>query len=195
MVKSFWRMHTHPPGFDPGRILMMKVDFSGPQYLNESEQARQRAYLDALLRRLRSVPGVQAASVHTHGDLLLANPTVEGAPPVPRNQPQPPVLLNATSAAFAGVMGLRVVSGRWITDTEPAPVIVLNESLARRLFGRDDAVGRRVRVAPSSYATVVGVVDDLRYSKLDERPEAELYRPYFQVPGFYRQPELARLCE
>ena len=32
MVKSFWRMHAHPPGFDPGRILTMKVDFSGPQY-------------------------------------------------------------------------------------------------------------------------------------------------------------------
>ena len=187
MVKSFWRMHTHPAGFDPGRILTMRVDFSGPQYLNESDQARQRAYLDALLRRLRSVPGVQAASIHTHGDLILANLTVEGAPPVSRDQPQPPVLLNATSAAFAGVMGLRVVSGRWITDTEPAPVIVLNESLARRLFGSDDSVGRRVRLAPSSYATIVGVVADLRYAKLDESPEAELYSPYSQAPGFYRQ--------
>ena len=120
------------------------------------------------------MPGVQAASIHTHGDVFSANLTVEGAPPLPRDQPRPPVLLNATSAAFAGVMGLRVVSGRWITDTEPAPVIVLNESLARRLFGRDDSIGRRVQMAPSSFATVVGVVADLKYSKLDESPEAEL---------------------
>jgi len=96
------------------------------------------------------------------------------------------VLLNATSAAFGNVMGLRLVSGRWITDREPAPVVVLNETLARRLFGRDDPAGRRLQIAPSTFATIVGVVADLRYSKLDESPEAELYRPYSHVPGFPR---------
>jgi putative ABC transport system permease protein len=186
MVKSFWRMHTHPPGFDPARILTMKVDSSERQYLNESQQARQRAYVDTLLGRLGSVPGVQAASMHTHGDLFQGNVTVEGAPPVRRDQRQPPVLLNATSAAFGNVMGLRMVSGRWITDREPTPVVVLNETLARRLFGHDDPAGRRLQIAPSSFATVVGVVADLRYSKLDESPEAELYRPYSHVPGFPR---------
>jgi putative ABC transport system permease protein len=185
MVKSFWRMYAHPPGFDPARILTMKVDVSRPQYLDDSQRARLRTHVDALLGRLQSAPGVQAASLHTHGDTFQANLTVEGAPPIPRNQPQPPVLLNATSAAFASVMGLRVVSGRWITDTEPAPVVVLNETLARRLFGPGDPAGRRVEISPASFATVVGVVGDLKYSKLDESPEAELYLPYSHAPGFY----------
>src|SRR6185436_324430 len=84
-----------------------------------------------------------------------------------------------------GVMGLRVVSGRWITDTEPAPVVVVNETLARRLFGHDDPAGRRLAISPASFATVVGVVGDLKYSRLDESPEAELYLPYAHAPGFY----------
>jgi putative ABC transport system permease protein len=154
MVKSFWRMYAHPPGFDPARILTMKVDLSRPQYPDESQQAQLRAHVNTLLGGLQSVPGVQAASLHTHGDMFQANLTVEGAPPIPRNQPQPPVLVNATSAAFASVMGLRVVSGRWITDTEPAPVVVLNETLARRLFGPGDPAdasrSRRRRSQPSS---------------------------------------------
>src|SRR5207244_2842643 len=107
MVKSFWRMYSRPPEFDPARILTMKVDFSRPQYLDESQQARLRTHVDALLDRLQVVPGVQAASLHTHGETFM-NPTIEGAPPMPRDRRQPPVLLNATSAAFARVMGLRV---------------------------------------------------------------------------------------
>ena len=168
MMKSFWRMNAHPPGFDPERILTMTIELPAAKY---------RAYADALLRRVESLPGVEAASLNGHGATLV-RATVEGAPPLRPDQPQPPVFLNPTSAGLAGVMGLRVMNGRWITDSEPAPVAVFNESLARRLFAGDDPVGRRVQLGPSLTVTVVGVVADLKYSKLDESPGAELYVPY-----------------
>ena len=168
MMKSFWRMNAHPPGFDPERILTMTIELPAAKY---------GAYADALLRRVESLPGVEAASLNGHGATLV-RATVEGAPPLPPDQPQPPVFLNPTSAGLAGVMGLRVMNGRWITDSEPAPVAVFNESLARRLFAGDDPVGRRVQLGPSVTVTVVGVVADLKYSKLDESPGAELYVPY-----------------
>jgi putative ABC transport system permease protein len=183
MAKSFWRMNAHPPGFDPERVLTMKVELSGPQYRSGLQK---RSYVDALLGSAQSLPGVQAASINTHGD-SLAHLVVEGAPPLRPDQPQPPVFVNATSSAFTRVMGLRVVSGRWLTDAEPATAVVLNESLARRLFGGDDPIGRRIHgiSAPPSVATVVGVVADLKYSKLDDGPEAEAYIPYSAASNLF----------
>ena len=54
--------------------------------------------------------------------------------------------LNATSAGYASAMGLRVVRGRWIGESEPTPVVVINESLARREFGDGDPIGMQLSV-------------------------------------------------
>ena len=62
--------------------------------------------------------------------------------------------------------GLRVVKGRWLTDHEPTPVFVINETLARQAFPGADPIGKRIRLpfvdASTSFAQVVGVVADLR---------------------------------
>lgn len=55
-----------------------------------------------------------------------------------------PDVLIATSAGFAPAMGLRLVAGRWITDPEPTPVVVINDTAARRRFAGVDPIGRRV---------------------------------------------------
>jgi putative ABC transport system permease protein len=89
------------------------------------------------------------------------------------------------------------LKGRWFADDEPAPVVVLNETLAKLRFGKEDPIGKRVkgpdfgepsespsRKDPESeVATVIGVIADLRYSKLDEGAMPELYVPYAMTPG------------
>jgi putative ABC transport system permease protein len=75
--------------------------------------------------------------------------------------------------------------GRWVTDNERNAVVVINEAFARRVFGSSDPIGRRIRTPSpqdTSMATIVGVVADLRYSKLDAEPEPETYLPYRQSP-------------
>ena len=69
MLNSAWRMNAYPAGFEPERILTARIEFTGPQY---SEPQRQLAFADALLGRLQSVPGVEAASLSTHGSSLTA---------------------------------------------------------------------------------------------------------------------------
>jgi putative ABC transport system permease protein len=74
-----------------------------------------------------------------------------------------------------------------MTDDEPADVVMVNESLARREFGNQDPVGKRIRVSvdiltTSSAATIVGIVADLKYTKLDADPAPEVYVPYRQLP-------------
>ena len=80
-------------------------------------------------------------------------------------------------------MGMRLLGGRWITDREGTPAVVINETAARRRFPGQDPIGRRLGLPlfpqppfpqpPARVmATVVGVVADVKYSKLDAIPDA-----------------------
>jgi putative ABC transport system permease protein len=157
----------------------MKVQLTGKEYFRNV--TGQRAYAEEALRRLESVPGVEAASISSPG--ARASVPVQGVSYSPDNEP-PIAVYNVTSAAAARVMGLRVLEGRWITDSEPTSVMVFNESLTRSAFGSENPIGRKIRRRgrPPTFATVVGVVADLKYSKLDQDPEPELYIPYTDAP-------------
>jgi putative ABC transport system permease protein len=191
MLKSFWKMNMFPPGFEPGHILVMRVDFPGQPSRGQPSREQKRLYTDELLRRVEVVRGVEAASINSHGD-SLSRLNVEGMSEV-SSVPQTPVALNVTSEAFAEVMGLRLVRGRWFTDVEPNPVVVLNESLALRAFGTSDPIGRRIQIPSTTgvpadvrFAPIVGVVADQKYTKLDEAPAEEFYVPYQHVPDLFR---------
>jgi predicted permease len=184
MVKSFSRMNDHPPEFQPESILVMKVPLSGPQY---AEAQPRHAYTDELIRRVQAIPGVQAVGVTPHYPIRTGL-DVKGRQRPPQAGIPIPTALNATSPGYAKVMGLRVLSGRWMNESEPRPVVVINESLARREFGDQDPVGAYLSVqaiAPNPrepfYLPVVGVVSDVKHSKLDTLPEPEVYIPYGHV--------------
>jgi len=177
MVKSFWHMTAYPPGFTPDRILTMRVQFSGPRYRDPQNQ---RAFLDEVLRRAAAAPGVEAAGVGSNGGAIMLL-TIEGEPDV-RPEQKPHGVLSSASEGYASALGLRVVKGRWLTDHEPTPVFVINETLARQAFPGADPIGKRIRVpflaASTSFAPVVGVVADLRYTKLGAAAEPELFMDY-----------------
>jgi putative ABC transport system permease protein len=173
MIKSFWRMYTNPPGFAPENTLIMKVSLSGPQY---ADKARQVSYLRELLRRIEPVPGVQAVGIaDTHLYLLQTANNV--LPPIVEQFQE-----SLVSAGYFGAIGMRLVKGRWITDSDPPDATVINESMARRVFGADDPIGRRIDRLGRP-VLVVGVAANLKYSKLDGDPGPEIYRPYQQNPG------------
>jgi putative ABC transport system permease protein len=194
MIKSFWRMHAHPPGFDPERILSFSVPLSGPRYHDVAERRR---FADEVVNRMQTVHH-GAFGLSTGSDQMIVV-RKEGAPALRPGQPRAGASLNATSSGYAKAMGLRLLSGRWITDDEPVPVFVINERLARRDFGGEDPVGQRIQI-PSpqqpgdqpSFATIVGVVSDVKYSKLDAQPGAELYIPYRHHPWLFRFTVLVR---
>lgn len=79
----------------------------------------------------------------------------------------------AASADYARVMGLRIVRGRWFTDDEDNPVVI-NEALARRDLPGEDPIGKRLEGA----GTVVGVVGDVKFFKLDASPDPEFFTSY-----------------
>jgi putative ABC transport system permease protein len=177
MVKSFWRMTAYPPGFVPDRILTMRVQFSGARYRDPQNR---RAFIDELLRRTAAAPAVEAAGVGSNGGPIMRL-TIEGEPDMPPEQ-KPHGVLSSASEGYASAVGLRVVKGRWLTDHEPTPVFVINETLARQAFPDSNPIGKRIRLpfvdASTRSAQVVGVVTDLRYSKLGTATEPELFIDY-----------------
>jgi len=173
MLKSFWRMYAHPPGFAPESILTMKVQPEGPQY---SEKPAHERYIRELLRRVESAPGVEAAGVSVW--FLF-----EGVPFPSDTSPnqQHTIRLNATSPGYLKALGIRLLRGRWLSDTDSGGnAVLLNESMARQAFGAVDPLGRQI--STPGPATVVGVVSDLKYSQLDADPPGEIYIPYQQLP-------------
>ena len=156
MVKTFWQMTAYPPGFAPDRVLTMRVQFSGPRYRDPQSQ---RAFIDEMLRRAAAAPGVEAAGVGSNGGSFMLL-TIEGEADTPPEQ-KPSGVLSSASEGYASALGLRVVKGRWLTDHEPLPVFVINETLAQQAFPGADPIGKRIRLpfvdASPSFAQVVGV--------------------------------------
>jgi putative ABC transport system permease protein len=174
-------MNARPAGFQPESILVMRVSLSGPNYRGMPQQL---AYIEQALHRLEAAPGVEAAGIAK--STVRGVVTVEGMPPFPPGQ-GPQTTYNTRSAGYFRAMGTPLMKGRWISDVESTEVVMVNETFARVVFGADDPIGRRVRVprpqpapAEGAFGEIVGVVADLKATKLDADAEPEIYIPYRQ---------------
>jgi putative ABC transport system permease protein len=167
MLKSFARMYDQPASFQPEKIGSMKLFLSGTAY---RDPANCLAYARRLLETLGRIPGIEAAAVtsaYGHGPAQVEGMTFPpGQAPLVRER-------NASSA-YARVVGLPLLAGRWIKDDEPAPVVMVNESFARRVFAGRNPLGRKLRGG----AIIVGVVGDLKMIRLDAAAEPEVLIPY-----------------
>ena len=176
MVKSLWRMNARPPGFNPENILVMKVSLSGAAYRARPQQI---AYFEEALSRLERTPGVVAAG--TVFSPIRGVIQIEGAPLPPPDLAHRGIYYS-TSSGYFKAMGMRLIHGRWMTDNEPSGVMMVNESFVRSILGGADPLGKSIHLElpqwPSS--AIVGVVSDVKYSKLDAEPGPEVYFPYLQ---------------
>jgi putative ABC transport system permease protein len=190
MVKSFLRMNSYPDGFVPEKTLLLTASLEGPTYDGERKQELEdtparRNYVRELLQRLQSVPGIESAGITN--SYLFGVVHVEGdAPPAPGQLP-PPVAWNTASADYARAVGMQLLKGRWIRDSETEPVIAINEAFARRVFGDRDPLGKRIQSPGRTpdekrFATVIGIVSDVKLSRLDQEPGPIAFVPYTQAP-------------
>ena len=189
LLKSFWRLHVYPAGFHPDRVLVLNVELSGPRY---QEDAQRTAYATSFLDGMRAMPGVRGVSLSTHGD-SISMLKVEGALPATSDEQmaRSSTLIASTSAGLADVLGLEMLSGRWLRDDEPAPVVVINDAVARRDFPGSDPIGRRVEVDEAGPRTVVGVVANASFTELGVPVAPEVFVPYTDG-GLHRLAGLVR---
>jgi putative ABC transport system permease protein len=124
--------------------------------------------------------------------MILRGILVEGREPLPPDQ-APEVSILGVSPGYFRTLGIPIVRGRAFTQAEShagSPVAVVSREMARRLWGKDDPVGRRLRVGPpdSPWTTVVGMAGDVHHDGLDTPPKPQMYRPFDLRPagaGFF----------
>jgi predicted permease len=182
------------PGFDPGRVVVLRLRPSLVDY----DAAKAWAFQREVIRRLGALPGVESASTSEGLPMFDFGIRVDvSIPPVtpgagsggdsPRPADTLQVLSNRVGDGYFATLGARLLDGREFTDRDrvgaPATVI-LNDVLARRLWpgergGALRALGRALVVDGREHE-VVGVVRDIKYHSLTDRPAPYLFRSYWQ---------------
>jgi len=185
MLRSFQRLLAVNPGFNPDRVLTLRVPL--PAAITAKPQ--QPLYYTRILDRLASLPGLNSAGLIAPLPLadVDANSTfvVEGH--LPPNGERQLVKLRTVSPAYFRAMGIGLRQGRIFDEAAPpdaaAKVVIVSESLVRKYFPHQNPIGRRITQSTEGkgpFATVVGVVNDVPNLNLADEPEPEMYFDYRQ---------------
>lgn len=183
LARSFARLLDVDAGFNAAHVLTPRTTLPPTQYTNGKAMAV--AYAD-IQRRMRESPGVEAAGAvtglplaSTRGDWSLV---IEGDAPTSRIGRAAD--WQVVTPGYFEAMGTTVRAGRTFTDADRAdtlPVIVINESMARKYWPGQTPLGRRLTMGPNDrWITIVGVVADVHHRGLDMDARPEMYRPHMQ---------------
>ena len=187
MLRSLLALQAVDPGFDTQRVLTMTLDLNWSRYTSSDLIL---GFHDRLHARLSDQPGVLSTASSLTFPLdghrrINVGFVIEGRPPAQEGAEPLGDLRSATPGYFR-TLGIPLVTGRLFTasDGPRSPsVAVVNQTLARRYFGRESAVGHRISAdSGQSWITIVGVVGDVRHYGLDSEPSDEVYLPFSQLP-------------
>jgi len=187
-LRSVWEMQSVDPGFDPHDVLAVHVDIDFAYY---KTPALRRGFFDALLERARAIPGVNIAAISSTYPLDAAGNNVVGAlvkgATLPADAVPPQAQFEVATPEFFQTVGVRLLRGRLFGPEDRAdapPTLVVNQALARALFGDADPIGQQVALSyqPDQFRTIVGVVADARSRALNTAPPGTLWTNLTQQP-------------
>jgi len=174
LMRGLYLAQTVDPGFEMKGITQAQFDLPSQGYNEE----RSRTFQRELMARVAALPGVddvEQARVTPLGHqwegtgLMLAGETQERA-----------FEFNVVTPGFFTMLGMPMVRGRTFTETETqsnAPVLVVTESTARRLWPGQDVLGKTLRNSEKNEFQVVGVVRDSQASHLGQTNGLFFYMP------------------
>ena len=192
LIKTFWKLRSVQPGFNPDHLLTMRVELPETRYKEVEKQTRFR---QQTLDSINALPGVEAAMVSElplTGEELDHEFLVENRPPITPGD-EPSVQTRSIMGNYFHVMQIPLRAGRDFNGSdfqEHSPLVAIaNDALVRQFFPNEDPIGKRVRWArdPNDrWRTIVGVVGDVKHFGLDLPAEPELYTPYTQIDPWKR---------
>ena len=190
MIKSFSRLLSIHPGFDPYRLLTLRIklseDAAGSPY---RDPWRRGAAFHDFLEQVRNIAGVQSAALTEI--VPLSQDDMDRGPFVIQEKPGSDITPSADyrdiSPGYFQTMRIPLLRGRNFMESDDAKhpqVAVIDQTLAREYFGSEDPVGRHVVLPYGSRIPreVIGVVGAVRDLSLSGAPEATIYFPYMQGP-------------
>ena len=190
LAQSWRRLSDTNVGFDRSHLLTFLVRPSEAVYA----APKAPALIDRVLGEIERVPGVEFASVDGCFPVGTgcANSTLFSVGrPEPARDGAPPVLRHYVAPSHFRALGVPLIRGREFTNADRAGanrVAIINQTAAKRFWPNEDPLGKRVWFGggsnfdrPDSSAEIVGIVGDVAYQHLDERPfQPDFYTPYAQ---------------
>ena len=191
LMKSFVRLQSVDPGFNPRNALTFEISLPKMQYPDDPLIVR---FNREAQRRIAAVPGVQAAGFSTILPLAGTNAdssfAIKGQPANDRN-PSPDEEKRQVSPDYFRALEIPLIKGRFFTDADNADaplVIIVNQVFAKKFWPKGDALGKRIVMGGMSdnpkWITIVGIVGDIRHFGLDVDPKPEMYVPFGQESYF-----------
>jgi putative ABC transport system permease protein len=192
-LRSFERLISVEPGFDPQNVLTFRLRLPDAKYKDASQTS---AFLNEAASKVSALPGVERVAVATGFPLARGTDSVylvEGQP-----EPLPGHTLNAirqdVSIDYHDVLRIPLLAGRQfnVQDTETSPLVVIvdREFVARNFPNQllSEVIGKRVRFPGDTegWREIVGVVEHVKHSALNEQDRPEIYRPLNQIPLKYK---------
>ena len=183
MIKSLLRLQAVNLGFVPTGVTTMSLFGRGVKL----------EFYKELLARVQAMPGVESASVASTAPLLgyssMTIMDIKDQPPVESAGPAI-VAMHNVSPEYFSTLGIRLIRGRVFTERDRigAPrVALINRAAAERFFSDSDAIGKRIKPHVDAdypnaeeFLEVVGVVDDVKYGRIEERVEPNVYLSFLQ---------------
>jgi putative ABC transport system permease protein len=185
LLASFYRLQSVDPGYHGDRVMSAELFTNFSKYPNVDTQ--RRFYLP-LIERLQSQPGVISAAVTNAVPLRASQPgnapfQIEGrADDNPERRPTADARI--VSSDFFKTIGVPLVSGRTFSeaDAESAPHVVVINKRMTRYWDASNPVGSRVSLdGGATWATIIGIVGDVKQFGLDQDVVAQVYIPLRQT--------------
>jgi putative ABC transport system permease protein len=184
--RTFLTLFKTDPGFDPDHVLTMNLILPRAKYKAEPQRA---AFYTDLVQRVKTIPGVASVAAVNYLPLGGSNSSdaylVEGAPEPPPSEENIGRYRVCTPDYFS-TMRIPILKGRAFTEQDTAgapPVVIVNETLARKHWPGQDAIGKRIRfygpLDKAPWMEIVGISKDVKH-ELTLEVTPEYYLPHAQ---------------
>ncbi|HUK29536.1 MAG TPA: ABC transporter permease [Candidatus Acidoferrum sp.] len=190
MLRSFYKLISVNPGFNSENVISMLVQLNFTKYGGKDAATKITAFHDQLIERVKTHPGVLSAAIGLNVPLNqtindIESFVIDGRGKTP-GQPDPMFDLQSVTPEYFQLLGIALDDGRYLTnqDGAEAPLaVVINESMAHHYWKDERPVGHRISTDDGkNWATIVGVVGDVKQYGMDKPPGDVLYISHDQDP-------------
>jgi len=188
LLRSFVKALTADAGFKSENVLTFDLSQPGTKAPTIGHRVR---FVREILQRVGQIPGVasvgMASSTPMNGNFYYGDLVTREDQPDTRNDSRFAAGFDSVAGDFFQTLGIPLLRGRFFTEAdndEAAPkVMIVNDVLARRLFGEEDPLGRLLHFKDATWE-IVGVVDSVRRFTLGVDPTPQVYYPQVYFPWY-----------
>ena len=189
LLSSLWQLQRVRLGYNPAGVLVADLTLPVPRYPRPEQRPE---FFARLTERVAALPGVRRVMASSagpfHGGLDMFYAVV--GQPVPPVQERPHTRYSCVGPGYFATLETPLLQGRDFDARDAAdapPVMVINETMARRLFPHGNALGAKLlcTAANPTVTEIVGIVGDGRTTNLARPPRPEMYFSMWQRPETY----------